>query len=218
MCLAIYKPKGASVPRKHLEAGFKSNKDGAGFAVAKNGELIVRKGFFTFTELWQAWQPFQFDAAIIHFRWATHGEVGEANCHPFSLNGGKYALIHNGIIDIESEGGMSDTGTFAHLVLEPLLDRLSPDEPSLVFLVESFLGAGNKVVILDAAGLATIYNESAGLWLNGVWYSNNSFEPKPAFVSLGRRTIEEVDDDKWFADYCGTNWKRNDREWEGLLE
>jgi len=179
MCLAIYKKQAAVLPIEHLQTAFDSNPDGAGFAASTGKKIEIRKGFFTFEHFLAEYKKFNVLPMLIHFRVATHGRIGTENCHPFALAEGKYAMIHNGCLPIESDKETSDTHNFAKFVLSPILGHVHPANPGLKYLIEQTIGRGNKVCVMDKAGKAVIYNELAGHWAEcgQVWYSNESYKP-----------------------------------------
>ena len=199
MCIAIHKPKGVIIPQAHLEESFVSNPDGAGFTVClSSGKLVSRKGFFTIEAFNAAFRSYTSFPALIHFRIATSGGINPEMCHPFELCGGKYSMIHNGVLDLKPHKGKSDTATFADSVLTPLLARgIHPSDPAFKFLVEGTIGKWNKILIMDNSGKVTYFNEKEGHRFNKIWYSNNSYLspilPKPTYSGKWN----EADWKKW---------------------
>lgn len=196
MCIAIYKPAGITLTREALLNSFNSNRDGAGFAYVKDGEVNIQKGYFDFDRFWTEFQPFQDLQCIIHFRVATHKAVNGRNCHPWRINDDT-VFIHNGMIsNCGMDDDISDTGNFAKHVMEPML-ALAPDFwkiSQFKWLVEAAIGSGNKLVFLDKDGEYKIFNESAGYWDNGVWFSNKSYTTyspsKDFFVTEQQKAVE----------------------------
>ena len=74
--------------------------DSAGVAIL-NGDLHVRKhkGKVSILEDSLESSPLPGTAGIGHTRWATHGAPTDANAHPHVARNGRFAIIHNGIIE-----------------------------------------------------------------------------------------------------------------------
>ena len=76
--------------------------DSAGICVANDGVLQVVKSkgrLQTLKEKTQEGALLPGCTGIGHTRWATHGEPNDINSHPHLSENGKFALVHNGIIE-----------------------------------------------------------------------------------------------------------------------
>ena len=76
--------------------------DSAGIAVARDGELLLRKKKGRIDqELARLlkYEPLAGNLGIAHTRWATHGPPSDGNSHPHLDQSGKIAVVHNGVIE-----------------------------------------------------------------------------------------------------------------------
>jgi glucosamine--fructose-6-phosphate aminotransferase (isomerizing) len=133
--------------------------DSAGIACARHDKLSVYKAKGKVREL-ERQLPAQLKGTpgIAHTRWATHGEPSDRNAHPHCDSAGRFAIVHNGIIENAAQlrtklqaGGVTfqsetDSEVLAHLIAAMPADKLEDSVRAALRLVTGTYG----LAVLDA--------------------------------------------------------------------
>lgn len=139
--------------------------DSSGIAVNNGTELNIYKKQGKVVELEKFAQDKDTTGSvgIGHTRWATHGKPNDINAHPHASGNGKFALVHNGIIEnyavlkeeLISRGHVfkseTDTEVLMHLI-EDIIEKQNCD------LFEGTRQALNEVIGAYAIGIISYDN------------------------------------------------------------
>lgn len=198
MCIAIVKTKQGSISDEILRNCVKNNKDGCGIAYSMNNKIYIIKGLFDADVLIKKVRDVERIAngnILIHCRISTSGLIDVNNAHPHKVNE-DLVLIHNGILDIDvpKDSKKSDTVSFIEKYLKELPSGFEYNK-SIMRLIEDRIGKSNKFCFLNSKGDYFILNESSGEWINGVWYSNQSYIDYSNRFKYEDKYTGHIDDD-----------------------
>ena len=190
MCVICVSKKGVRQPSAvQIRNMFENNPHGAGYMYARDGKVIIRKGFMHPDDFLSALESERFtekDSVVYHFRISTQAGVNPAMTHPFPLSNQKRnmraldiscrcGVAHNGIIRLTSdpdEKTYSDTALFITDYLTHIL-RKPADLRNQGVLEQIYALAQSKFAIMDGGG----YVATVGHFINenGLLFSNNSY-------------------------------------------
>ena len=146
--------------RGYDSAGIAALSDGAIHIVKKRGGIA--EGLIPEMRTQQSVGDFPSVApiAILHTRWATHGEATDANAHPHADCSGKIAVVHNGIVENYRElkeelvvaghvfRSETDTEVLAHLIEES--QKTTPSLPDAIRRALARVRGTYGLLVLDA--------------------------------------------------------------------
>ncbi len=176
--------------------------DSAGIAVLNNGIINVAKAqgrLSNLLEMTDNGRTVSGFAGIGHTRWATHGAPNDINSHPHVSGDGRFAIVHNGIIEnfaaIKEELGAkghvfvseTDTEVVAHLIE----DCYSGDFKAAVMKAVSRLEGAYALGIVCADFPDTVFGVSmAAPLIIGLGFGENFFASDvTALVSYTKNVI-----------------------------
>ena len=121
--------------------------DSAGIAVMHEGKIRVEKVSGRIAKLCEKTR----DGALVpgltgigHTRWATHGAPTDSNAHPHLSNDGRFAIVHNGIIENYLE-------LRQELIADGYVFRSETDTETVVHLLEHYYEGDVKAAVLKTA-------------------------------------------------------------------
>ena len=184
MCVIIHKPAGIQLGKdssdllRILQDAAAMNRDGFGIQAWEGGKLVTNWKHATdqakILEVAYA-NLDQVDLEVVaHWRLATHGEIIEANCHPFPINS-KLSFFHNGVLSgfgsAIKGAEKSDTLDFVESVLRPQFGRWRSKPSDWHSKLLAKLAQGQRFAVTNHRGEVWRF----GSWVeqDGVWYSND---------------------------------------------
>lgn len=174
MCLIAYMPSGKAMPADHMVAAHVNNNDGIG-VMSSDGvhKFLGRKALKRAKRYIETLVQKKL-AHAIHFRYATHGAVTAANCHPFELPNGNGWLMHNGVLNdytAKSTREHSDTYFFAQEHVHADASLTEGDKHLEYWSAVAKKIGGNKLCIMLPDFRFILVNDDLGRYIDDIWYS-----------------------------------------------
>ncbi|MBQ4371769.1 MAG: glutamine--fructose-6-phosphate transaminase (isomerizing) [Firmicutes bacterium] len=180
--------------------------DSAGVAVLEGGGIDTVKTsgrIEALAEKVRAAGGLSGSAGIGHTRWATHGVPNETNAHPHVSSDGRFAVVHNGIIEnyvelrdeLSSQGVSFRSETDTEVIVQ-LLDRCyDGDLKQALMRTVSRLRGSYAIGVLSASDPDVIYaSRSAMPLILGIGAGENFFASDITALVSHTRNVIDMDD------------------------
>lgn len=211
MCIIIVANKNKKIPNEHIKLASELNCDGFGMSASVNNKLFVYKSVSINSDdiikLYNSIRQVATGDIVLHFRFATHGDISDKLCHPFYVNK-DLVMFHNGIICDSVSGynghnkNESDTKAFVNNVLKNFKKGFQNNE-TIMNMISTSVGEYNKLCFLDNTGKITYTSSDKWVEYNEILYSNpDVFYEGENYRYINPATMEYTSEDY----YCDSEY------------
>ena len=200
MCVIAVSKRGVKQPSlSQIRQMFATNPHGAGYMYARNGRVIIHKGYMDCDEFIHAVDMEDFtdnDPVVYHFRISTQAGVNPEMTHPFPLTTNRelcekldlscsVGIAHNGIIRMTSdskETRFSDTVIFITDYMTKLIRNYSDiTDPNVMSMIDHLTNSKWAIMEGSTGEIVTV-----GSFVNdhGILFSNSSYKPREWYDGL----------------------------------
>ena len=182
---------------------FSSNPDGLGVMYINKHGLAIRKVLPASADAARQFiqtLPTDDRQMALHWRWKTHGDINLDNCHPYDIQPGISAMMHNGVLKTGNAKDKSKSDTW-HFVND-FLKNSAPDtlhDPAFLYFLGSYIG-DNRFAIMSEDGRLSVVNKGQGVSHKDVWFSN-TYAWSPELLIEGYRS-------KYRGYSAGSSWAK----------
>lgn len=157
-------------PQGTLKRCAEANPDGFGFATK---DRVFKT--LSYKEFCRELKTISKDeAAILHFRYATHGSIKKDNCHPFRDSKTGISFAHNGVLSIVPYKDMTDSETAFRGLFVPTIREHGLYSDELCEKVFSIIG-GSRFAFIDKDGETRLFGRFTKHL--DYWFSNLNWMP-----------------------------------------
>ena len=180
--------------------------DSAGIAVCHDGTITLRKvtgRIANLCALTDDGKAVAGTTGIGHTRWATHGAPTDQNAHPHTSNDGRFAVVHNGIIEnhlqlreeLQKKGYRFESETDTEVIVHLLELYYQGDLKAAVMKATARLQGSYAIGILcaDEPGKLLAVREASPL-LIGIGIGSNYFASDVTALVAHTRNIISLED------------------------
>lgn len=192
MCVIIYIPKESSIDESEIRSAWRTNPDGAGYSIQKDGKVFFKRGFMNVNKYVEEIKPLIGNYnLLLHFRISTSKAVNKVQTHPYkkgnvTITEGsttRPVICMNGVIRGQKEY-LNCNDTMSYIIdHQQAFANINQD---VLNIIQEATGAKWAVMLPDETLISSEFT-----YENGRFYSNRNHLWKSYYYDYGSRSTKK---------------------------